>query len=30
MECLDFACKCGAYTTTGYGAISSMPTLKNL
>ena len=21
---LDFACKCGAYTTTGYGAIPSM------
>ncbi|MBQ3253600.1 MAG: carbohydrate kinase [Acholeplasmatales bacterium] len=23
-EFLDFACKCGAYTTTGYGAISAM------
>ena len=24
QEFLDFACKCGAYTTTGYGAISAM------
>ena len=24
QEMLDFACKCGAYTTTGYGAIPAM------
>ncbi|MDE6666923.1 MAG: carbohydrate kinase [Clostridia bacterium] len=27
---LDFACKCGAYTTTGYGAIPAMGNRKNI
>lgn len=29
-ELLDIACKCGAITTTGYGAIASMPSLKEI
>ena len=27
---LDFACKCGAYTTTGFGAISAMGNKENV
>ena len=27
---LDFACKCGAYTTTGYGAIPAMGDRENI
>lgn len=29
-EYLDFACKCGAYTTCGYGAISAMGSKKDV
>lgn len=29
-EILDFACRCGAYTTTGFGAISAMGNKENV
>ncbi|MCM1131089.1 MAG: carbohydrate kinase [Roseburia sp.] len=30
IKALDMACKCGAYTTTGYGAIPAMGTKENV
>ncbi len=30
LEMLQFACKCGAYTTTGYGAIPAMGNRQNV
>ena len=30
LEIIDFACRCGTYTCTNYGAIKAMPTLEEL